>query len=60
MTADKPQPATTGRTRLRSTQRTTARSFLVTSKRKHKTTKRMIDPTSQCQSLPAAKHDTIT
>jgi len=60
MTADNPQPATTGKTRLRSTQRTTARTFVVTNKRKHKITNRMIAPTPQCQSLPAAKLDTIT
>ena len=58
MTADKPQPATTGRTLLRSTQRTTAPTFVLTNKKKHKITKRMVAPTSQCQSLPAAKHDT--
>jgi len=59
MTADKPHPATTGRTLLRSTQRTTPRSFVVTNKRKHKITQSMIAPIARCQSLPAAKHDTV-
>ena len=35
MTADKPQPATTGTTRLQSTHRTTALGFVVANKRKH-------------------------
>jgi hypothetical protein len=59
MTADKPQPATTGITPLRSSQKTTARSFVVTNKRKQKTTKHIIAPTTRCQSVPATKHDTV-
>ena len=35
MTSDKPQPATTGTTRLKSTHRTTALRFVVANKRKH-------------------------
>jgi len=57
MTADKPQPATTGITRLRSTQRKTARTFVETYKSKHKITQSKIAPTALCKSLPAAKHD---
>jgi len=59
MTADKPQPATTDITRLRPIHRTTARRFVVTNKRKHKSTKCMIAPTARSQSMPSAKHDTV-
>ena len=55
MTADKPHPATTGRTLLRSTHRATARRFVVTNKRKHKLTKHMIIPTAWCHSQLTAK-----
>ena len=59
MTADKPQPATTGRTLLRSTHRATARRFVVTNKRKHKLTKHMIIPTAWCHSQLTAKNHSV-
>ena len=49
MTADKPQPATTGISRLRSTHRTTARRNFVANERNNEITKHTIlAPTVQC------------
>jgi hypothetical protein len=60
VTADKPQPATTGTTRLRSsTHRTISRRIEVANKRKHELTKCMIAPTARCHSLCAEKHETV-
>jgi hypothetical protein len=59
MTADMPQPATTGITRIRSIHRTKARRTGVADKGKHKVTKHMIRPTVRCHSLPASKHQTV-
>ena len=60
MTADKPQPVTTGIIRLRSTRRKTARSFFVANKRKHELTTHMKAPTARCHYLPAPKYNTLT
>jgi hypothetical protein len=59
MTTDKPQPAKTGITRIRSIHRTTVRKTVVANKRNLELTKRMIVLTVRCHSLSEVERHTI-